>query len=52
MLEKSSIKYGGEDFSLDHLNELRYFWAQLRKEEFQKAKQVTLDQMWGKNHAR
>ena len=47
-LEQLSLKHGGENFSLKLPRQLRLFRAQLYREEFKNAKQVTLDTMWKK----
>jgi len=44
-LEKMSIRFGGEDLSVD-LSQLRKFRAQLQRDELTNAKQVTLEQIF------
>ena len=44
-LEKMSIRFGGEDLSVD-LSQLRKFRAQLQRDELTNAKQVTLEQFF------
>jgi hypothetical protein len=46
-LEEYCLEEGGEHI-LELLHNLRRFQAQLRREEIQNAKQITLEDMWGK----
>jgi len=45
-LEKMSIRFGGEDLSVDLPPQLRKFRAQLQRDELTNAKQVTLEQFF------
>jgi len=45
-LEKMSIRFGGEDLSVDLPPQLWKFRAQLQRDELTNAKQVTLEQFF------